>query len=475
MFPQSSPAGWGSSDWYGGGMGPPTNHSRTGAAPLSFDNAYNFHGAGGHVMTQPPVLQDFPVQLAQHHPFSLSHHDSPGPHSHGLRAGGGRGGHAGHTPHTPTTTLMYEPSYHASPVNGQGLPYHVSMTGGPADKNSLLVASSLSSRQPVSTVHHHQGNLQPGYLPRQVETSSLSCDNKQHQQNSTGYPGSLVTGPASPLVTQDQRVTSSSRLTSKDPPPLPPPPLLAGLYQGHQAAANLHSPSQPTFLACRAAAVPEMEDNKHDLTCPPISQISETKLICSTTSSSNPDCTQTLSTLTRTSAAPSDIKEDRNKLNIASFVSDEGKKALVNSTSHKQFKSRISITKLSTLEPIIEDFPRLDGNFDLEPEKEEKLNLVDNITTDPVSYPEVVEMKKASNPKKSDRDRTPKEVLRDVLEDPRMLETIPEELRAKLHLREEQLEEVSPACDCATRGLAVAENGPFYTQLGHAASLEELR
>ena len=81
-------------------MGPPSNHSRTGATPLSFDNAYNFHGTGGHVMSQP--LQDFPVQLSQHHPFSLSHHDSPGPHSHGLRAGASRGG-----PGAPSTTLMY--------------------------------------------------------------------------------------------------------------------------------------------------------------------------------------------------------------------------------------------------------------------------------------------------------------------------------------------------------------------------------
>ena len=335
-------------------MGPPTNHSRTGATPLSFDNAYNFHGAGSHVMTQPPVLQDFPVQLAQHHPFSLSHHDSPGPHSHGLA---GRGsGRAGHT--APPTTLMYEPSYHASPVNGQGLPYHVSMTGGPADKNSLLLASS---RQPVTTVHHHQGNLQPGYLPRQVETSSLSCDAKQHQ-NSTGYPGSLVTGPVSPpLVTQDQRVTSSSRLTSKDPPPLPPPPLLAGLYQGHHMAGLTSPNNQQTFLACRAAAELETEDKNTDLTCPTSSQITEPKLSRSTTSPSNPDCPQLLSTLPRTSAAPTDITEDRNKFKISSFVSDQAKKALVNSTStNKLFESRKLITNIPTLEPI-EEFPRLDN------------------------------------------------------------------------------------------------------------------
>ena len=456
MFPQSNPAGWGSSEWYGGGMGPPSNHSRTGATPLSFDNAYNFHGTGGHVMSQPPVLQDFPVQLTQHHPFSLSHHDSPGPHSHGLRAGASRGG-----PGAPSTTLMYEPSYHTNPVNGQGLPYHVSMTGGPADKNSLLLGSS---RQPVTTVHHHQGNLQPGYLPRQVETSSLSCDNKQ-QQSSTGYPGSLLTGPASPLVTQDQRVTSSSRLTSKDPPPPPPPPLLPGLYHGGHHPAGLHSPNnQPTFLASRAAAELAMEDKTDDLTCPHInSPITGTKLIRSTTSSSNPDCPQLLSTLARTSAAPTDIKEDRNKFKSASFVSDEGEgnKALENSTSNKQLITTLPNTYLPT-----EDFPRLDGNFELETENEQ-IGL---------KCPAVDEMKKSKNkPKTSVKDRSPNEVLRHLLDDPEILEIVPSELQAELRSKEEQLEEVSPACNCASRGLPVVDSGSFYTQLGHAASMEELR
>ena len=84
---------------------------------------------------------------------------------------------------------MYEPTsgYHPSPgINGQGLPYHVSMTAGSpaavsADKNSLLLSAATGVRQPVShhgSVVHHQGNLQPGYLPRPVETSSLSCDSE---------------------------------------------------------------------------------------------------------------------------------------------------------------------------------------------------------------------------------------------------------------------------------------------------------
>ena len=84
-------------------------------------------------------------------------------------------------------------------------------------------------------------------------------------------------------------------------------------------------------------------------------------------------------------------------------------------------------------------------------------------------------MKKVSTPKKSDRDRPPREVLGDLLNDPEMLATIPQHLQADLKRREDQLEEVSPACNCASRGLPVADNGAFYTQLGHAASMEELR
>ena len=116
------------------------------------------------------------------------------------------------------------------------------------------------------------------------------------------------------------------------------------------------------------------------------------------------------------------------------------------------------------MEPI-EDFPRLDGNFDLEPDKDDQQNLVHN-------YPEKIEMKKSTSsiPKKPDRDRSPLEVLRDLLQDPVMMETIREDLQADLRQREQQLEEVSPACDCPSR-----DNGSFYTQLGHAATMEELR
>ena len=82
---------------------------------------------------------------------------------------------------------------------------------------------------------------------------------------------------------------------------------------------------------------------------------------------------------------------------------------------------------------------------------------------------------KSSNHKKPDRDRSPLEVLKDLFQDQETLETIPHDLQAELRQREQQLEEVSPACDCASRGLPAADNGSFYTQLGHASSLEELR
>ena len=45
--------------------------------------------------------------------------------------------------------------------------------------------------------------------------------------------------------------------------------------------------------------------------------------------------------------------------------------------------------------------------------------------------------KSSSKAKKSDRDRSPQEVLRDLLEDPDMLETVPSELQAELCGREE--------------------------------------
>ena len=203
---------------------------------------------------------------------------------------------------------MYEPTsgYHPSPgINGQGLPYHVSMTAGSpaavsADKNSLLLSAATGVRQPVShhgSVVHHQGNLQPGYPPRPVEISSRSSDKLSTipavtSSCSTGYPGLVVTGQAAPAapVTQDERVTSSCRSAqntkdSVQPPLLPPPPdygssrlppgavvvnpaplITPGLYsstaefssllqtQVPAAMTALHSPNtQPTFLACSAA------------------------------------------------------------------------------------------------------------------------------------------------------------------------------------------------------------------------------
>ena len=164
-------------------------------------------------------------------------------------------------------------------------------------------------------------------------------------------------------------------------------------------------------------------------------------------------------------SASTDIKEDRNKFRSASFVSDEGNKALENSTSNRQL-----ITTLPTYDLPTEDFPRLDGNFELETEDEEKQI---GLNCPAVS---LVEMNKSnSKPKPSVKDRSPREVLRNLLDDPEMFERVPSELQAELRSKEKELEEVSPACDCASRGLAVADNGSFYTQLGHANSMEELR
>ena len=50
--------------------------------------------------------------------------------------------------------------------------------------------------------------------------------------------------------------------------------------------------------------------------------------------------------------------------------------------------------------------------------------------------------KSSSKAKKSDGDRSLQEVLRNLLEDPDMLETVPSELQAELRGREEQLVEI---------------------------------
>ena len=155
-------------------------------------------------------------------------------------------------------------------------------------------------------------------------------------------------------------------------------------------------------------------------------------------------------------SASTDIKEDRNKFRSASFVSDEGNKALENSTSNRQL-----ITTLPTNDLPSEDFPRLDGNFELE--------------TEAVSLLEMNKANSKPKPQPSVKDRSPREVLRNLLDDPEMLERVPSELQAELRSKEKELAEVSPACDCASRGLPVADSGSFYTQLGHAASMEELR
>ena len=184
MFQQSP--GWGGSEWYSPGMGGavPPGHGgsphpgRTvGPTQLTFDNAYNFHtGPSSHpvMAATPGMAGEFNVATAAmsaaaagHHPFSLQGHDARSSAS------------VSRTPvgHSGAPGLMYETSYHAG-APGQGLPYHVSMTAGAAanvtaDKSSLLQLSSAAppprSHAHSHTVSHHgQGNLQPGYPPRQV-------------------------------------------------------------------------------------------------------------------------------------------------------------------------------------------------------------------------------------------------------------------------------------------------------------------
>ena len=76
--------------------------------------------------------------------------------------------------HTPTATFMHETVGGYSGLNGQSLGYNVHVS---ADKN--LVLPGLAGHAGLGG--HGlgaPGNLQPGYLPRPVETSSLSCDSE---------------------------------------------------------------------------------------------------------------------------------------------------------------------------------------------------------------------------------------------------------------------------------------------------------
>ena len=262
-----------------------------------------------------------------------------------------------------------------------------------------------------------------------------------------------MTGPSSPLVTQDQRVTSSSRLSSKEPPPLPPPPLLSGLYQAHQQPTLTSPINQPTFLAFRAAEELVKEDDRiylvnlknNDLS-PGVSPITETKLICSNpTSSRDQDYQAKSSTLPRTTAAPhlEDKKVCKQFKMSNSFVSISAK-ALRNSTSNNkiQSQSKTSIITVPGREEPMEDFPRLDGNFEL-----------DTTDTADENKPPLMNLNIRNNETKDFDQKiksgnTPREVLRTVLSDEKFLATISDDQEQQLRSREKLLEDVSPSCDC---------------------------
>ena len=180
-------------------------------------------------------MQEFSPQLGQHHPFGLGHETVAAHHSTHRSATTSA---PSRPSHTPTATFMHE-TVGYSGLNGQSLGYNVHVS---ADKN--LVLPGLASH--AGLAGHGlgtPGNLQPGYLPRPVETSSLSCDSELAPSTGirpsppfsfppvspsntflsdppdflvvAGYPGKRVTGPPSHhlLLTservQDAMVTST--------------------------------------------------------------------------------------------------------------------------------------------------------------------------------------------------------------------------------------------------------------------------
>ena len=489
MFQQSP--GWGGSEWYSPGMGGAvapghagSPHPRSGPTQLTFDNAYNFHtGPSSHsVMAGAPGMPgEFNVATAMsaaagHHPFSLQGHDA---RSAAVSRAPGHGAAPG---------LMYETSYHSAP--GQGLPYHVSMTAGAAaavtpDKSSLLQLSaaappSRSHTHSHTVSHHGQGNLQPGYPPRQVEISSRSCDKLSAVQQQTaagnscsdspGYPGLTVT--ASP-VTQDERVTSSSRsLLTKELPLLPPPPLYPGPELTSLMAAPgalttvLHSPNtntQQTFLACSAAVKRTTGDSQE-------SRVPGTELTSSgTTSSSNTD-SALVSPFARITAAPHQTNTheimNNNKLGQSettvneikyqdSFVSATQNKALTISTSN-QNSSSSNVYSNQILASSDDMMPQIDGNVDIDfdPEDEEWMGVKKQ-----QQQLKTPGSRKSRRPQNDGGDpenitlRTPKEVFKDVMEDEEFLSQLSDLQISNLTSREQNLHEVSPSCDCAKAGL----------------------
>jgi len=69
--------------------------------------------------------------------------------------------------------------------------------------------------------------------------------------------------------------------------------------------------------------------------------------------------------------------------------------------------------------------------------------------------------------------RAPLEVLKDVMTDNDWLESVEDDAKKELINRASQLKELTPSCNCLEPG--APENGPFYTHLGHAKTLIDLR
>ena len=117
-------------------------------------------------------MQEFSPQLGQHHPFGLGHETVAAHHPNAHRSSATTSA-TSRPSHTPTATFMHE-TVGYSGLNGQSLGYNVHVS---ADKN--LVLPGLAGH--AGLAGHGlgtPGNLQPGYLPRPVETSSLSCDSE---------------------------------------------------------------------------------------------------------------------------------------------------------------------------------------------------------------------------------------------------------------------------------------------------------
>jgi hypothetical protein len=109
-------------------------------------------------------MQEFSTGLSQHHAFGLAPHDAVHHSSH-------RSATATVTPratHAGTASFMHDPVGYGGLNSVGGLGYNVHAVA--ADKN-LLPGLGLG-------MPRHSGNLQPGYPPRPVETSSLSSDSE---------------------------------------------------------------------------------------------------------------------------------------------------------------------------------------------------------------------------------------------------------------------------------------------------------